>query len=126
KWKDITTDIRLSLTPRLKPLDDSADAPLSARKNSVKQSFYMLLDAMTVPAPEMMPWRVLVTGHSLGGALATLAVHDLAKRMPTHAQQAISLYSYGAPRVGNEPFVGEFDRLVRNTWRVTNTNDIVP
>ncbi|PNH05267.1 Lipase [Tetrabaena socialis] len=139
KWKDIATDVRVAPCSRLEPLDDSADAPLSAHKtwvhtgfqhayDSVQGPLYQLLDAVTVPAPGAMPWRVLVTGHSLGGALATLAAYDLAKRKrtPASAQQAISLYSYGAPRVGNEPFVEEFDQLVRNTWRVTNAHDIVP
>ncbi|GFR44840.1 hypothetical protein Agub_g6182, partial [Astrephomene gubernaculifera] len=72
-------------------------------------------------------WRVLVTGHSLGGALATLAAYELAeRRTPARSRQSISLYTFGAPRVGNRAFAAEFDGLVPDAWRVTNSNDIIP
>ncbi|GAB4373438.1 MAG: hypothetical protein Kow00121_16690 [Elainellaceae cyanobacterium] len=45
-----------------------------------------------------------IAGHSLGGALATLAAADLAYNYPMLKDQ-IRLYSYGAPRVGNQAFV---------------------
>lgn len=39
-----------------------------------------------------------VTGHSLGGALATLAALDLKSTFPT---AKMTMYTYGCPRVGN-------------------------
>ena len=36
------------------------------------------------------------------------------------------MYSYGAPRAGNKVFAEHYDRLVPDSWRITNSNDIVP
>lgn len=46
----------------------------------------------------MQDWHVLFTGHSLGGALATLATLDLKRR---HPGTKVTMYNYGSPRVGN-------------------------
>jgi triacylglycerol lipase len=63
------------------------------------------------------PTRPLwISGHSLGGALATLCF----ARIP----QARGLYVYGAPRVGDQEFVDILqDRAV---WRVEHARDPVP
>ena len=58
--------------------------------------------------------RAWFCGHSLGGALATLA----AARYPA----AEGLYTYGSPRVGNKAFAGSFDVPA---WRFVNNNDFV-
>jgi triacylglycerol lipase len=57
-----------------------------------------------------------ITGHSLGGAMATIA----ASRLKTKTK---ALYTYGSPRVGTRSFVKSF-----NTphYRHVNNNDIVP
>jgi predicted lipase len=61
--------------------------------------------------------RVLLTGHSLGGALATLAAHDLA----THCGLTnCQVYTFGAPRPGNRAFRREYDQLVPDTWHIIN------
>eukprot|EP00983_Pelagomonas_calceolata_P013516 432320-Pelagomonas_calceolata.AAC.4 len=71
--------------------------------DSIKQQIFMLLDAITESGSEEDPWRVYVTGHSLGGALATLCAYELAtRRGPARARQRISMYSFGAPRAGNK------------------------
>ncbi|GMH44518.1 hypothetical protein BSKO_12470 [Bryopsis sp. KO-2023] len=69
--------------------------------------------------------RVLVTGHSLGGALAVLASHDIATHCGIGPKQ-ITCYTYGAPRVGNHAFAREYDALVPNTWQVINDEDFIP
>jgi alpha-beta hydrolase superfamily lysophospholipase len=47
-----------------------------------------LVDQITAAASPSRPWRVYVTGHSLGGALATLCAYDLAGRMCARAASA--------------------------------------
>ncbi|BDA48303.1 probable lipase at C-terminar half [Coccomyxa sp. Obi] len=67
--------------------------------------------------------RVLLTGHSLGGALAALAAHDLV----THCGlTSCQVYTFGAPRPGNRAFKREYDQLVPDTWHIINDADAVP
>lgn len=66
-----------------------------------------------------------VTGHSLGGALATLAIADLAQTNRSLKDQ-LQLYSYGAPRVGNVPFAQFLSAIAPNCYRIINLTDIVP
>ncbi|CAN0306134.1 unnamed protein product, partial [Ectocarpus fasciculatus] len=44
-------------------------------------------------------WHVYITGHSLGGALATLAALDHRRRYP---EAKVTMYNFGSPRVGNK------------------------
>lgn len=47
--------------------------------------------------------EIFFTGHSLGGALATVAVADLtAEGTVNHTLHPVHLYTFGSPRVGNE------------------------
>ena len=64
--------------------------------------------------------NLVLTGHSLGGALATLSAIRLVK-----AGQAVdALYSYGSPRVGNRAFRSEFNAvLLDRTFRFVNDED---
>lgn len=46
--------------------------------DAVRPQVFTLLDLITGSMPGV--WRVWVTGHSLGGALATLCAYELAAR----------------------------------------------
>lgn len=66
---------------------------------------------------------LFVTGHSLGGALATLASIDIASNS---AFTAPIVYTFGAPRVGDPKFVRNYNSIVGTHWRFQNEFDIVP
>ena len=69
-------------------------------------------------------YTTVITGHSLGGALANLCAAGLKKISPT-AQ--MSLLTYGSPRVGNPTFANYINKLFGwNNYRVTHLNDAVP
>jgi hypothetical protein len=70
--------------------------------------------------PEVVTF--MVTGHSLGGALATLASHAFKSAFPA-AQ--ITCYTYGQPRVGNRPFAYEYNKMVPDHFAVINGQDPV-
>lgn len=77
-------------------------------------------------ANQLNPERpCFIAGHSLGGALATLAAADLAHNYPNLRNQ-IRLYSYGAPRVGNQAFVEFLGAIAPNSYRIFNVSDMVP
>ena len=66
--------------------------------------------------------RLWVTGHSLGGALATLAVD----RFIGEGREVHGLYTFGQPRVGNEVFADHFDKKIKHrTFRFVNNEDVV-
>lgn len=70
--------------------------------------------------PDATLW---VTGHSLGGALATLAAAALQDTGVT----VNGLYTFGQPRVGDWVFQRQFDKVLGDrTFRYVNNNDIVP
>ncbi|KAM4066472.1 lipase (class 3) domain-containing protein [Hirsutella rhossiliensis] len=66
-------------------------------------------------------FRIIATGHSLGGAVATIATAHLERR-----GFVVDCYTYGSPRVGNEQFVGFMGRQRGRHWRVTHLDDPVP
>ena len=59
--------------------------------------------------------RLLVTGHSLGGALAVLAAMDIQLAMSDFCME---MYTYGTPYPGNRAFANEVNALLPNTWHV--------
>ncbi len=65
---------------------------------------------------------VFVTGHSLGAALAGLAVAaSKTERIPI-----AGVYTYGQPRIGNKLFAKKFKQNYgRRAFRVVNNNDTV-
>jgi triacylglycerol lipase len=63
--------------------------------------------------------QFVVTGHSLGGALATLGSFDLTAYCPF-------VYTFASPRVGNPIFAQGYNHLLHPVWRVDNSSDIVP
>jgi triacylglycerol lipase len=66
---------------------------------------------------------VLCTGHSLGGALATLC-GIWAKTMWPFTR--VRVITAGSPRMGNAPFTQHFESLIDESWRVINGADVIP
>ena len=67
---------------------------------------------------------VMVTGHSLGGALAVL----FAQRLETMGRDVTAVYTYGAPRPGRRDFSEPYNNsdLGARTFRCVHGDDIVP
>lgn len=71
-------------------------------------------------------WRILVCGHSLGGAAAKIAAYDLSEwNRSLGAAHSVMCYTYGCPRVGNSAFAKSYNLMVPNTWNIMHLNDIV-
>ena len=74
---------------------------------------------------EFPPNKTLfIIGHSLGGALATLAAYQLLKKYPDRFN--ISLVTFGAPRVGNQAFADHMNKshLYYNVRIIFNNDPI--
>lgn len=73
-------------------------------------------------------WGILTTGHSLGGALATLCLYRLAVRNVgglAGKGVPIEMVNFGAPRVGNAAFCSELEASSAAVARVVNLRDAV-
>ena len=66
---------------------------------------------------------IWVTGHSLGGALATITALHLSQLYP---YIIVRCHTFGCPRVGNKEFDDTFNKHVNENWRVINIDDPVP
>ena len=67
--------------------------------------------------------RDIVThaGHSMGGALATLAAPEIVTALEQAGVKVhVSCYTFGAPRTGNHAFARHYDRKVPDTWGLIN------
>lgn len=79
-----------------------------------------IIAGLTVLRDNYQP--LLITGHSLGGALATLATIVL-DEMNYPVQR---VYTFGSPRVGDQTFAQAFDqKFWDRTFRFVNHNDVV-
>lgn len=112
-----------------------AAAPEAAREpmtGSFAEQLEQVADTLEEPATQEQirlaraprPRRsFVVTGHSLGAALATLFAmeNDHKKKFDIS-----TLCTFASPRVGNTAFVRLFDQLPFDSWRIVNRQDVVP
>ncbi|KAL6185933.1 hypothetical protein ACLB2K_042055 [Fragaria x ananassa] len=66
---------------------------------------------------------IMVTGHSMGGAMASFCALDL---RVNQKEKNVQVMTFGQPRIGNAIFATYYSKLVPNTIRITNGNDVVP
>ena len=68
--------------------------------------------------------ELLITGHSLGGALCPLAAPDLLIDVAENLSPVV--YTWAEPRVGHDDFVTFFNTHVNVCYRIVNVWDVVP
>ncbi|XP_023636478.1 lipase isoform X1 [Capsella rubella] len=67
--------------------------------------------------------EIMVTGHSMGGAMASFCALDL---VVNEGEENVQVMTFGQPRVGNAAFSSYYSLLVPNTFRIIHDHDIVP
>jgi len=80
-------------------------------------AYNLIADDINASVSKIGKLPLYVTGHSLGAALATIAVQSLEK---SFGDQIAALYTFGSPRVGND----EFDNSLKPPiYRMVNATD---
>lgn len=132
KWADIVTDLDV-----LKEPFDPDDSRWGEVHSGFLEGFQSVLPQLEARARHLLESgsssRVWITGHSLGGALATVMTAWILEKMekePTWADFPLAgLVTFGSPRVGNEEFVDRFDSAIDiqvvGHMRFVHGNDIV-
>ncbi|MDB9525573.1 lipase family protein [Oscillatoria sp. CS-180] len=88
-------------------------------------AYFAVRDRVLKVVNEFPDCAVTVTGHSLGGAIATIAALDIQYNITQHTEQPISLHTFGAPRVGNSALVNSFRQRVPDSHRFVYGWDVV-
>jgi predicted lipase len=65
---------------------------------------------------------IVVCGHSLGGAVATLYAYSIKNHYPHYNIKSLTI---GSPRVGNKVFKENYDNSGIDTLRIVHNNDLV-
>lgn len=65
---------------------------------------------------------IVVTGHSLGAALATICFYDITEN---NIGANRLLYTFASPRIGNPEFAAKIN-ATNSAYRIANMEDIVP
>lgn len=133
--EDNPADIKLDM----KALDQFTFSKASNMKGAVHEGFYIahialrnfIRESLEESIKKTPNKPVFITGHSLGGAIGHIAMYSLltAKKMglPVNLK---SIYTFGAPRVGNKEFGMSYTQLAKElgvgVYNIANENDMVP
>jgi triacylglycerol lipase len=111
---------------------DFAPAPYSAipGRGTVHQGFQIVYETVRDCVRGLVQTHcgdckeILITGHSLGGALCGLAAPDLLNDVAS--KLAPIVYTWAEPRVGHPDYAHFFETRVNICYRIANLYDVVP
>ena len=109
----------------IKPYDNYQDV-------SIDKGFYNSLSAVRENLYDSIlnlnsiyeNYDILITGHSMGGALASLTAFELIY-LQNIKPEKIYLMTFGSPRVGNDAFK-KYMNIIPLSWRTTHYYDMIP
>jgi hypothetical protein len=112
-WTDVQTDIRARRV-------QAGNGPGKIHSGFF-QAYGLISDRIAKRLEEVKFMPLYITGHSLGGALATVALRYLEK-VEGLKDQIAACYTFGSPRVGNADFESDIRSPI---YRLINFTDIV-
>ncbi len=89
--------------------------------NNLFVNVYSRLSALLEQNPT---YDLFISGHSSGGAIATLFGYLISPEM---RDRQIQIVSFASPRIGNLAFKRDFNQRTNlKHWRITNQHDCIP
>ncbi|KAF7311759.1 Lipase-3 domain-containing protein [Mycena indigotica] len=123
---DAITDLNLVLTPLATPGINKPFSVHSGFLNAYNDVARIVINSVGTQASQFSQgYSLIVTGHSLGGALAALGAVSLKTAFP---KVPMKLYTFGQPRTGDAQWAKYIESLVGvdNIFRAVHTFDGVP
>lgn len=113
--KDAQNDASIDKVPFINP-GDKVHIGFKSSWDSVKDIIFKNIDKTSGCN------KIVVCGHSLGAAVATLCAYNL-----SHVYDMIDIEccTIGSPRVGNKTFKNNYDNQKIKTLRIVHNNDVV-
>nr|AOA52203.1 lipase [Mucor endophyticus] len=121
--RNAVTDLTFGLTNYPPVKGAKVHTGFLASYNEVVGKFFPSIQAQLTAYPN---YKVVVSGHSFGGAQALLAGMDLYQREKRLSSKNLSIYTVGCPRVGNPAFAYYVDSTGIPFSRSVNKRDVVP
>jgi hypothetical protein len=130
-FKGTKTTINWAMNLKTDYYDPDLPAPFSDAK--IHSGFYEMCKVLY---PDMKKhfvklikkhptYKIIMTGHSMGGALATLSAFSLVRDNVINWEK-LSVITYGQPRVGNQEFADYLNSQHTVMTRVNREGDLVP
>ncbi|KAA1470190.1 alpha/beta-hydrolase [Dentipellis sp. KUC8613] len=123
---DFWTDGQIALEPftapgTAPPVNTTAHSGFLNAWNSVAAE---IISTVKLQLSAHAGYSIVTTGHSLGGALSSLAAITLKQNFPS---SPIRMYTYGQPRTGNDQYAFWVnEQFGSNAFRAVHTTDGVP
>ena len=115
------TNIQVSQTTPYPDYNIAVEKGFFKLFETLKPNIYTNVDALT---RKYNTTKLLITGHSLGAALATLYAFDILYYKKDY--KIHYLVTFGSPRVGNKEFAVIFESYPIYSKRITHYYDVVP
>lgn len=118
KWKQVFNGLDIDTVPYV--------AEKSVNVHEKFQNAYLLMrplvDIMKGYADQFHEFKIVFTGHSLGGAIASMASVEYHLRYPEDTGRLL-MVNFGSPRVGHESWAKFVNGLRFSKHRVVNVGD---
>ena len=122
--RDIDWINNLQMRQKIYPYGDESSTNIRFHRGFMA-AYFSVRDRLLTEIRQYPNCSITFTGHSLGGAVATIAALDVQYNITQHTEQPIELFTFGAPRVGNQALIESFIRRVPNCYRFIYGWDIV-
>lgn len=107
------------------PKEDNKSALFSSRVHKrVLKAYLNIKEKLFIKLDEILNkeeyYEIYSTGHSFGGALATLFAFDCKLK---YMDNGVTMYNFGSIRTGNFSFARRYNKLLPNSFRIVNNED---
>ena len=121
-----------NLPQLIEEIKESYQVEISNKKFKVSKMFYetfelikedLINNLLSLPEFKNKEFQTIFTGHSLGGALATISSFYCIEKNLIESEPI--LLTFGQPRVGNQQFAEYVTKNIKQIYRIARLKDLV-